>query len=156
MVFRSRSPHLTGRTQRSDATPSTRLGEMLHCSIPSMAVLVQDQYDKHQRPRHAHVLSVQLRQPISSCKRKKKHYQNQCSNIVNSHTRSKFQWNLKQNSYIFIHKNSFENIVCEMSAILSQPQCVNKGLHLTPIFKYRRNSRLKSFKHVNLLDTRLE
>ena len=33
-------------------------------------------------------------------------------------------WNLKQNSYIFIQENAFENVVCEMAAILSRPQCV--------------------------------
>ena len=31
-----------------------------------------------------------------------------------------------ENSYIFIQENAFENVVCEMSAILSRPQCVNK------------------------------
>ena len=30
------------------------------------------------------------------------------------------QWNLKQNSYIFIRENAFENVVCKMAAILSQ------------------------------------
>ena len=30
-----------------------------------------------------------------------------------------------QHSYIFIHENAFEYVVCEMSAILSQPQYVN-------------------------------
>ena len=39
-------------------------------------------------------------------------------------TRSKLQWNIKRNSYIFIQENSFENVVCEMAAILSRPQCV--------------------------------
>ena len=29
------------------------------------------------------------------------------------------QLNLNQNSYIFIQENAFQNIVCEMSAILS-------------------------------------
>ena len=28
-------------------------------------------------------------------------------------------------SEIFIHENAFENVVCEMAAILSRPQCVN-------------------------------
>ena len=26
---------------------------------------------------------------------------------------------------MFIHENAYENIVCEMTAILSRPQCVN-------------------------------
>ena len=33
--------------------------------------------------------------------------------------------NLKQNSHIFIQENAFENIVCEMAAILSRLECVN-------------------------------
>ena len=53
------------------------------------------------------------------------HYLNQCWNVVNSNCRNKLQWNLKQNSYIFTQENAFENVVCEMSDILSQPQCVN-------------------------------
>ena len=28
------------------------------------------------------------------------------------------------NSYVFMHENAFENVVCEMAAILSRPQCV--------------------------------
>ena len=38
---------------------------------------------------------------------------------------TKFQWNFNRNSNIFIHENEFESVVCEMMAILSQPQCVN-------------------------------
>ena len=36
-----------------------------------------------------------------------------------------FSENIDRNSYIFIQENTFENVVCEMSAILSRPQCVN-------------------------------
>ena len=50
----------------------------------------------------------------------------QCWNIVNWNLRNKLQWNLKRNSYIFIHKNAFENVVCEMAAICSRPQCVKE------------------------------
>ena len=32
--------------------------------------------------------------------------------------------NFKRNSYIFIKENAFENVVSEMAAILSRPQCV--------------------------------
>ena len=32
--------------------------------------------------------------------------------------------NLNRNSYIFIQENAFENVVWEMVAILSRPQCV--------------------------------
>ena len=40
----------------------------------------------------------------------------------------KLKWNLQWNSYIFIEENAVENVVCEMVATLSQPQCVNKVL----------------------------
>ena len=33
------------------------------------------------------------------------------------------QWNIYQNSHIFIQKNAFENVVCEMAAILSASKC---------------------------------
>ena len=35
------------------------------------------------------------------------------------------QWNRNQNSIIFIHKIAFQNVVCQMVAILFSPQCVN-------------------------------
>ena len=44
--------------------------------------------------------------------------------------RNKVQWNVKQNSYIFIQENIFENDVCGMAAILSRPQCVNHWILL--------------------------
>ena len=37
----------------------------------------------------------------------------------------KFQWNYNQNSYISIEENEFENVVCNVVTILSQPQCIN-------------------------------
>ena len=46
-----------------------------------------------------------------------RHYLNQCWNIVNWTLRNKLQWNLNRNSYIFIHENAFENIVCKIAAI---------------------------------------
>ena len=46
-------------------------------------------------------------------------------NIVNLDIRNKIQCNIKQNSYIFIQENAFENVVWKMAAILSRPQCVN-------------------------------
>ena len=36
-------------------------------------------------------------------------------------------WNSYRNSIIFIQENAFESVVCEMTAILSQPQCVNNA-----------------------------
>ena len=52
------------------------------------------------------------------------HYLNQCWNIVDWTLRNKIQWNLNRNSCIFIEWNAFENVVWEMAAILSRPQCV--------------------------------
>ena len=39
------------------------------------------------------------------------------------------QWNINQNSCDFIQENSFENVLWEMAAILSWPQCVNVAWH---------------------------
>ena len=50
---------------------------------------------------------------------------NQCWNIVNWTLRNKTQWNLHRNSHIFNQENYFENIVCEMAAMWSWPQCLN-------------------------------
>ena len=41
---------------------------------------------------------------------------------------NKIQWKLNRNSYIFIHENAFENVGCEMAAILSRPRYVNLNL----------------------------
>ena len=46
------------------------------------------------------------------------HYLNQCWLIVNRTLRNKLQWNSNQNTKFFIH--AFENVVCEMAAILSR------------------------------------
>ena len=48
------------------------------------------------------------------------HYLNQCWVIVNWTLTNKLQWNFNQNTKFFIHENPSENIVCEMTAILSQ------------------------------------
>ena len=45
-------------------------------------------------------------------------------NIVNWTLRNKVQWNLNRNSCIFIQENVYENIVCEMAAILSRGRWV--------------------------------
>ena len=34
--------------------------------------------------------------------------------------RNKRQWNFSKNAKLFIHENAFQNIVCEMTAILSR------------------------------------
>ena len=56
------------------------------------------------------------------------HYLNQCWNNINWTLRNKLQWNLNQNSYIFIQENAFDNVLWKMAAILSRPQCVNLTL----------------------------
>ena len=52
------------------------------------------------------------------------HNLSQCWNIVNRNLRNTHQWNLKQNSHIFIQENAFENVICEMMTISSRPRCV--------------------------------
>ena len=66
------------------------------------------------------------------------HYLNQWRNIVNWSLGNKLQLNLKRNLYIFVQENAFENVVCDMAAILSQPQCVNP-LELRP--EYSKSTR---------------
>ena len=51
------------------------------------------------------------------------HYLKQCWFIVNWTLRNKIQWNSNQNTKIFIHENTFENI-SEMVAILSRGKWV--------------------------------
>ena len=53
------------------------------------------------------------------------HYLNECWNIVKWALRNKLHSNCYWNSNVFIQENAFENVIWEMSAILSQPQCVN-------------------------------
>ena len=48
----------------------------------------------------------------------------QCWNIINRTLRNKFQWNFNQISYIFINEIAFDNVISEMTVILSSPQCV--------------------------------
>ena len=48
------------------------------------------------------------------------HYLKQCWVIVNLTRRNELQWNLNQNTELFIQENASENIVCEMAAILSR------------------------------------
>ena len=47
-----------------------------------------------------------------------------CCNVVNWALRNTLQWNLKRNSNIFFQEKTFEYVVCEMAAILYQPQRV--------------------------------
>ena len=48
---------------------------------------------------------------------------------------TRLQWDFNQNANIFIHENAFENIVCEMAAILFRPQCVKKSKYHLDFFK---------------------
>ena len=54
--------------------------------------------------------------------------------IVKWAPRNKLQWNLNQNSYIFIQENVFEIVVWKMAAILSQPQCVKDQIEMILIW----------------------
>ena len=71
--------------------------------------------------------------------------------IVNLTLRNKLQWNLNQNSNIFIEENRFENVICKIVSVSSQPQCVN-GLDMAldshpwgwfnkkiPTYQYRKS-----------------
>ena len=53
----------------------------------------------------------------------RRHYLNQCWDIVDWILRNKLQWNF--NSCIFSQENVFKNVVWKKTAILSLPQCVN-------------------------------
>ena len=53
--------------------------------------------------------------------------------------RNKFQWNLQLSSYILIQQNAFENVVCEMVAILFRPQwvkAINMALSTSCIWRH--------------------
>ena len=52
------------------------------------------------------------------------HYLNKCFLIVNWTLRNKLQWNLNQNTKPFVYENAFQNVVCEMTAILSRRKWV--------------------------------
>ena len=61
------------------------------------------------------------------------HYMNQCWNDVDWNLRNKHQWNISQNSCIFFQENAFENVIWEMAAILSRPQCVKTQLSVNHV-----------------------
>ena len=71
------------------------------------------------------------------------HYLNQCWNIVHWNLGNKLQWNFNRYSNLFIPENGFESVVCEMAAILSQPQCVN-SLGLSDVYKCVVNRAVKN------------
>ena len=59
------------------------------------------------------------------------HYLNQCWNIVNWTLRNKHPWNFSQKLNFFIQENVFENVVCEMAAILSRGRWVKAHYNIT-------------------------
>ena len=74
----------------------THLGRVLHICISKLTIIGSDNgFSPGRAPSH---------------------YLNQWWNI-----RNKFQWNLQQNSYIFIQEHAFENVACEMAEILPWP-----------------------------------
>ena len=75
------------------------------------------------------------------------HYMNQCWNTVNSNLRNKLQWNLERNSYIFVHENVFENVVCEMAAIFLM--CNKDPQILTWVGKFIHESFKDRAEHVS-------
>ena len=52
------------------------------------------------------------------------HYLPQCWVIVNWTLRKKLQWDINQNTKLFIHKRIIEYIVCEIAAIFSRGRAV--------------------------------
>ena len=58
------------------------------------------------------------------------HYLNQCCYIVNWTFRNKLQWNLNRNTKLSIQENAYDNIVCEMAAILSSRTWVNMSVEM--------------------------
>ena len=61
------------------------------------------------------------------------HYLDQYCNVVNWTLGNKLKCNCNRNLYIFIHSNAFEIVVCEITAILSRPQCVKKLCHFSSL-----------------------
>ena len=57
--------------------------------------------------------------------------------IVKWNLRNELHWNSNQNSSIFIHENTFEDIVWKMVANLSQPQRINNFKATVKSLKYK-------------------
>ena len=58
-----------------------------------------------------------------------------CWLIVNWNLKNKLQWNFNQNMKFFIQENGFENVLCEMAAILSREDEVfnRQEISFTPL-----------------------
>ena len=52
------------------------------------------------------------------------------TNAVNCNLRDKLQWNSNHNTKLFIQENVFENVICEMVAILSRGRWVDISSYL--------------------------
>ena len=75
------------------------------------------------------------------------HCLNQCWDIVDWNPRNKFQRNLNLTIKLFIHENASENIVCEMTAILSRGE---DELTREVPWQYARWFRMKSCERYSL------
>ena len=60
---------------------------------------------------------------MACCVTAPSHYFDQCCLIVNKIIRSKYHWNINQNTAIFIAKILLGNFICKMSAFLFRPKC---------------------------------
>ena len=66
-------------------------------------------------------------------------YLNQCSHIVNWTIRNKLQpqWNFfYQNTKLFSHRNTFQNVVCKMSAIFVQFSMCSAQMFDIPMIRH--------------------
>ena len=72
------------------------------------------------------------------------HYLAQCWLVVCWILKNKFQWNLNQNTNIFMQENTIEKVVCKMAAILFQPQCVKDLYCICVISRFQRNKSWRS------------
>ena len=61
---------------------------------------------------------------------------------------NKFQRNIKRNSQILIQEIALKNVVCEMSAILSRPLCVNALLDELCKHHYSNDCDQKQWTHM--------
>ena len=83
---------------------------------------------------HTHTLSVHhiplvphicVNESVQHWFRATSHYLNQCWTVVNCTLRNKLQHISNRNTNLFIHENISENIVCEMTSILSRERWVD-------------------------------
>ena len=51
-----------------------------------------------------------------------------------------WQWTCNQNTFIFIQRNAFPNVVCKMAAILFRSQCVKGNIVFIAAFTTRKKS----------------